>query len=82
MSRATKTASQVVIAIKTTLLALEQHKPGAINGSLRNSMNAALLFALLLMGGPLVAFLVIISLCLPGIVLARWHQRDARIPLP
>ncbi|MCQ4105109.1 hypothetical protein NOG67_13035 [Erwinia persicina] len=45
-------------------------------------MNAALLFALLLMGGPLVAFLVIISLCLPGIVLARWHQQDARIPLP
>lgn len=44
-------------------------------------MNAVLLFSLLLIGGPLMAFLVIISVCLPGVLLALWHQFEERMHL-
>lgn len=42
-------------------------------------MNTALLFSLLLIGGPLMGFLVIIGVCLPGVLLALWHQIEERI---
>lgn len=44
-------------------------------------MNAALLFSLLLIGGPLMGFLVIIVFCLPGALLALWHQLGERMHL-
>lgn len=44
-------------------------------------MNAALLFSLLLIGGPLIGFLVIIGICLPGVLLALWHQFEERLHL-
>ncbi|MTD26233.1 hypothetical protein [Erwinia sorbitola] len=44
-------------------------------------MNAALLFSLLLIGGPLMGFLVIIGVCLPGILLALWHLLGERMHL-
>ncbi|MEN5015825.1 hypothetical protein ABEH87_05605 [Erwinia sp. Eh17-17] len=44
-------------------------------------MNSVLLFFLLLAGAPLMGFLVIISACLPGVLLTLWHQFEERMHL-